>query len=99
MGIMSKGLLILFRFFEVAFAAVVAGVFGHYLNYRDSNVDSGSRIIYSITLAGISLVVALVFFPRFEYSFYSFVLDLILFVCWIVDFGLLVNVGPFLQLI
>lgn len=85
--------MLVFRLLEVAFAAVVAGIVGNYLNYRDSNVDSGSRIIFSITIAGISLFVAILFLPIFGFAFYSFALDLILFICWIVDFGLLVSVS------
>jgi hypothetical protein len=93
MASVSKGLMVVLRFFELAFAAIIAGIIGHYLSSRDSSVDSSSRIIYTITIASISLLVALVFFLPFSYTFYSFVIDIILFICWIVDFGLLTNVG------
>ena len=83
--------MVILRLLEISFAAVVAGIIGHYLTLQDS--DSSERILYTIVLAGISLFFALVFLPPFKYSFYSFTIDFILFICWMVDFGLLVNVS------
>jgi hypothetical protein len=80
------------RFFQLSFATVIAGIVGHYLTLRGD--DANSRIIYSITLAGISIFFALLFLVLFKHSFYAFAIDFILFICWIVDFGLMANVNP-----
>jgi hypothetical protein len=53
------------------------------------------RIIYAVTIAGISIVCSIVLLPPFRHTFYAFPLDIILFVLWMVAFGLLGNVSQF----
>ncbi|KAH8817219.1 hypothetical protein F5884DRAFT_245515 [Xylogone sp. PMI_703] len=92
MGAASKTLSVLLRFWELACAAIVAGIFGRFLHILDvANVGGSSRIIYAEVIAGISIVAALVLFPPLRYSFWCFPVDFILWVCWLVAFGLVVN--------
>lgn len=94
MGSTTQAILAVFRLFQLAFATVIAGVIGHYLTFRGS--DASSRIVYSVTLAGISMFFALLFLILFRHSFYAFAIDFILFICWIVDFGLMASVSALL---
>jgi hypothetical protein len=94
MGTVSKVISVVFRFIELVCAVIVAALIGRYLTYvDDAHADSGSRIIYAIVLAGISILAALVLFVPWMGSFWAFPLDIILFIMWIVAFGLLVNVS------
>jgi hypothetical protein len=94
MGTVSKVVSVVFRFIELVCAVIVAALIGRYLNYvHDAHADSGSRVIYAIVLAGISILAALVLFVPWMGSFLAFPLDIILFIMWIVAFGLLVNVS------
>jgi len=51
------------------------------------------RIVYAVTIAGISIFCSIVLLPPLRYTFYAFPLDLLLFVAWMVAFGLLVNLA------
>lgn len=94
MGTASKGASVFLRFVELVSAAVVAGLIGEYLhNIDNAHAHANSRIVYAITMAGISLVASIVLFPPLNYTFFFFPLDYALFVCWMVVFGLLANVS------
>lgn len=94
MGTASKVLSGLFRLVELGSAIIVAGIVGRYLSYvDDADVNAGSRIIYTIVIAGISILAALVLLVPWQFTFFAFPLDAILFIMWIVSFGLLVNVS------
>jgi hypothetical protein len=94
MGTASKVCSVILRFGELASAAIVVGILGRYLSIlANANVDAGSRIIYSEVIAGISLFCSIIFFPPLMYSFYCFIIDFCLFICWIVAFALLCNVS------
>jgi hypothetical protein len=96
MGFASKVISVLFRFVELVCAVIVAAIIGRYLNYvHDAHAGSGSRIIYAIVIAGISIVAALALIVPWMGSFWAFPLDIILFILWIVAFGLLVNVSKY----
>jgi ABC-type glycerol-3-phosphate transport system permease component len=93
MGTASKVVSVFFRFMELSSASIVAGILGAYLHYiDDAHVGKNGRIIYSIVIAGISIFFSLVLAPPLRYSFYAFPFDFAMFVCWIVAFGLLINV-------
>jgi len=94
MGTASKVLSMVFRVGEIICGAIVAGILGQYLHVLDdANVDANNRIVYAISIAGISIFFALLLTPPVKYSFWAFGLDFALFVCWMVAFGLLVNVS------
>ncbi|KFY39730.1 hypothetical protein V495_05768 [Pseudogymnoascus sp. VKM F-4514 (FW-929)] len=92
MGSGSRVISVIFRLMQLVSAAVVAGTLGHYLhNIHEAGVGSNRRVVYAIAIAGISIFFALVLTPPLTYSFYAFPVDFAIFVCWMVAFGLLVN--------
>ncbi|KIW94374.1 uncharacterized protein Z519_04350 [Cladophialophora bantiana CBS 173.52] len=92
MGVGSQVASFCLRIGEVICAAIVAGILGYYLHLLDdANAHANGRIIYTQVIAGISILAALVFMPPLKYSFWAFPLDFALFICWIVSFGLLVD--------
>src|ERR1700761_616784 len=94
MGTASKVVSTIFRFGELASACVVAGVLGRFLyELSFAHVGAASRIVYAEVLAGLSITFSIVFMPPLLYSFYAFPLDFIMFVMWMVCFGLLANVS------
>jgi hypothetical protein len=99
MGTGSKIASVTFRIFELISAAVVAGLVGEYLHHEsNAHARAEPRLVYTIALAGISLVVCLICMIPLKFAFYGFVLDAILFIMWMTAFGLLVNVSWFLSL-
>lgn len=95
MGVTSKIVSFVLRIVEVASAAIVAGLVGQYLHYLTmANSWASSRIIYTEVIAGISILFSLLFMPPLKYSFYGFAIDLALFICWMVAFGLLASASP-----
>ncbi|KFZ24074.1 hypothetical protein V502_01450 [Pseudogymnoascus sp. VKM F-4520 (FW-2644)] len=92
MGTASRAVSVIFRFMELVSAAVVAGILGNYLhNIHEAGVRNNSRVVYAISIAGIAIFFSLVLMPPLRYSFFAFPLDFAIFVCWMVAFGLLVN--------
>lgn len=85
---------VLFRIMQLVSATIVAGLLGHYLhNLHEGGGANNSRIIYAISIAGIAIFFSLLFMLPLKYQFYAFPLDLIMFILWMVAFGLLVGVG------
>jgi hypothetical protein len=80
------------RLAELAFAAIVAGITGDYLHSVSgtSTWDQG-RFIYTEVVAGLSILLALIWLFPFSGSFIHWPADLFISVCWWVSFGLLVN--------
>lgn len=94
MGATSMVLSVILRIWELSCAVIVTGIVGQYLHYLDlANAQPSARIVYTIVIAGISILVSIIFMPPLKYSFYGFIIDAILGVCWMVAFGLLVNVS------
>jgi len=92
MGSASKVCSVIFRVSELISAAIVTGIVGNYLyNLSDANAHAGSRIIYTEVLAGLSILLSILFMPPLKYSFYGFILDFAFFIMWMVAFGLLCN--------
>lgn len=94
--IASDILSFLLRVGELAFSATVAGITGWYLHQIRSVSDwSKKRFIYTEVVAALSILFSLVFLIPFTRSFMHWPIDLVLFVLWMVAFGLLVNfIGP-----
>jgi len=100
MGAASQALSVVLRILELSCAAIVAGIIGQYLHYLAlADAQAGSRIVYTEVIAGISILFSIILMPPLKYSFYCFAIDGILFICWMVAFGLLANVSLSLFLI
>lgn len=83
---------IILRLAELVFAAIVAGLNGNYLHSVEG-VDAWDikRFIYTEVVAGLSILLAIIWLIPFSSSFIHWPADLILSVCWFVSFGLLVE--------
>lgn len=79
---------------QLVFAAIVAGITGAYLHatQNTSSWDNG-RYIYTIVVASLSLLFALIWLLPFSGSFIHWPMDIFLSILWFVAFGLLVNVS------
>ena len=94
MGTGSKVASVCLRVSELICAAIVAGVEGHYLYLVNQANDSpNGRIIYTEVIAGLSIAFSLILMLPMKYSFWGFPLDFALFICWIVAFGLMMDVS------
>jgi hypothetical protein len=86
---------------ELAFAATVAGLTGEYLAANHESDWSQKRFIYTEVIAGLSILLALLWLLPFSGGFIHWPVDLLISVAWFVAFGLLVNVSfstlPFLS--
>jgi len=74
----------------------VAGITGAYLNsisYVSNSDATKARFIYTEVVAGLAILLALLWLVPFSGTFIHWPIDFLLFVCWIVAFGLLVNVS------
>lgn len=96
MPVISRLASIILRVAEIAFAAVVAGVIGHYLaqlNHSSGDVDwwPESRWIYTEVIAGLSILLGLIWLIPFSSGFFSWPLDIIISLAWFAAFGVLVD--------
>ena len=86
-----------FRLAELAFAAIVAGITGHYLaSVSDSSADPShtwpeGRFIYTEVVAGLAILFAIIWLFPFSGSFIHWPTDIFISILWWVAFGLLVN--------
>lgn len=82
----------IFRLAEIAFAAIVAGLTGKYLHATEgtSSWEQG-RFIYTEVVAGLSILLALIWLFPFSSSFIHWPADFLMSVMWFVSFGLLVD--------
>jgi hypothetical protein len=94
MGVASKATSVTLRVLQLISASIVAGILGrllHLVHVAHGHFDN--RLVYAITLAGLSIFFALCLILPFLYSFFAFPLDIIMFILWMVAFGLLEGVG------
>ncbi|ELR03432.1 hypothetical protein VC83_07205 [Pseudogymnoascus destructans] len=90
----SRAASVVFRLMQLISAAIVAGLLGRYLhNVHEGGGFNNRRIIYAISIAGIAIFFSLLFMLPLKYQFYAFPFDFIMFILWMVAFGLLVNLG------
>lgn len=80
------------RLAELAFAAIVAGLTGEHL-HDTQNVSAwdNGRHIYTIVVAAISILLAIVWLFPFSGSFIHWPTDFIISLMWFAAFGLLVD--------
>lgn len=70
---------VIFRFFQLSSAAIVAGIVGWALHRIDTgNGSSNGKLIYVELVAAMSIVVSIVLIVPFEYVFKAWPLDIIL---------------------
>ena len=97
MGTATKVISVLLRIGECICAIIVIALLGRFfyiLNLANASVDG--RLVYSSVIAGISIFLSIILVVPMKYSFFAFPLDGIVFICWMVAFGLLANVSIFL---
>ncbi|RYP50550.1 hypothetical protein DL768_003946 [Monosporascus sp. mg162] len=90
--ILTDLLSMILRIAELVFAAIVAGVNGRYLRII-SDLDSWyqARFIYTEVVAGLAMLLALIWLFPFSGSFVHWPVDLFISICWFAAFGVLVN--------
>lgn len=94
MGTASKVISVLLRIFELCCAGIVLGILGHFFHVLHlGNGSADGRLVYAEVIAGLSVAFSILLVPPLTYSFYAFPLDLAIFICWMVAFGLLDNVS------
>lgn len=93
MGTISRVLSTLARFLALASSVIVAGLLGRFVHHlRRFGYSGGSKVIYVLSLSGISIFFALLFLVPLKFQFWAFPFDFAMFVMWIVAFALLTNV-------
>ncbi|ETN41699.1 uncharacterized protein HMPREF1541_03635 [Cyphellophora europaea CBS 101466] len=92
MPVLSRMISIPLRIGEIAFAAVVAGIIGSYMD-RNSSSDNWphARFIYTIVVAAISMLLGVIWLIPFSRGFFTWAVDIFLSLCWFAAFGLLVQ--------
>ncbi|ESZ90685.1 integral membrane protein [Sclerotinia borealis F-4128] len=80
------------RIGELAFSAVVAGLTGSYLHsIRGHSVWTKKRFIYTEIIAALGILVSLLLLLPFTWNYIHWPLDLLMFILFMVAFGLLAN--------
>ncbi|KAJ5573968.1 uncharacterized protein N7459_008395 [Penicillium hispanicum] len=92
MPVISRLASIVLRVAEIAFAAVVAGIIGHYLaSFDEIDPWPQARWIYTEVIAGLSLLLGLIWLIPFSSGFFSWPLDILISLAWFAAFGILVD--------
>jgi hypothetical protein len=92
MPVVSRLVSMVLRFAELVCACVVAGIIGSYLDhYGDANAWPERRFIYTETIAGLSILLSLVWLLPFAGGFLHWPMDIVISAAWFAAFGLLVN--------
>jgi len=90
MGTVHKILSVTLRIFEFVCSAIILGLLAKFFHLIDIvHGPTDSRLVYAISMASISVALAIVLSLPLKYSFYLFPVDFALFICWIVCFALL----------
>lgn len=92
MPVVSRLVSIPLRIAEIAFAAVVAGIIGHYLaSFSDIDTWAQARWIYTEVIAGLSILLGLIWLIPFSSGFFSWPWDILISFAWFAAFGILVD--------
>ncbi|KAK3995217.1 hypothetical protein QBC44DRAFT_366743 [Cladorrhinum sp. PSN332] len=90
MGSAHKVISASLRVFEFGFCVIILGILARFFYLLDQiDGPTDSRLVYAISMAAISVVLAIILFAPTKFSFWCFPLDIALFICWIVVFALL----------
>ncbi|OAA33553.1 integral membrane protein [Moelleriella libera RCEF 2490] len=76
---------------ELVFAAIVAGVTGDYLHKSQGTAWDHARFIYTISVAGLSILLGLIWLFPFSSTFTHWPVDVFMSLLWWAAFGLLAN--------
>jgi hypothetical protein len=82
------------RVAEIAFAAIVAGITGSYLNdvkMDDENRWVQARFVYAMVVAALSILFAAIWLLPLIHRILHWAIDIFLSILWFVSFGLVVN--------
>ncbi|PHH77897.1 hypothetical protein CDD82_3303 [Ophiocordyceps australis] len=84
---------LILRAAELAFASIVAGVTGQYLHNAKASASAWAlgRWIYTETVAGLSILLALIWLFPFSRTFTHWPIDLLVSILWWAAFGLIVH--------
>ncbi|KAJ9293986.1 hypothetical protein DTO271G3_7362 [Paecilomyces variotii] len=92
MPLISRVVSIFLRIGEICFGAIVAGIIGWYLHHYDSTHSwPRARWIYTEVVAGLSVLLGLLWLIPFASSFFVWPIDVILGLAWFAAFGVLVD--------
>ncbi|KAA8909775.1 membrane-associating domain-containing protein [Sphaerosporella brunnea] len=90
MAIAPRLLSVFLRAGELICAVIVAGIIGHYIHVQDMNGWwPGDRFIYTEVVAALSMLTALILLVPFTWALTPLPWDFVMFLLWIVSFGLL----------
>lgn len=76
------------RFLQFVSAIIVVGIIGHYLDVM-SGTWPGGRFIYSVIVAALATILALILLIPSVWDLTLYPLDFLMFIFWIIAFGLL----------
>ncbi|KAK0723580.1 hypothetical protein B0T26DRAFT_603004, partial [Lasiosphaeria miniovina] len=87
-GTASRGLSVFLRLGELTCAAIVVGVVGRlfYLIDQGGSIDPNPRLVYTMAVAGLTILFSLFFMPPLAYAFWAFPVDFFFFVAWLAAF-------------
>jgi len=92
MPVMSRLASMALRVAQLICACVVAGIIGSYLHgFSKAHAWPQDRFIYTEVIAGVSILLALLWLLPFAGGFIHWPMDLLLCAAWFAAFGLLVN--------
>lgn len=89
--VLSRVVNVILRLAQLVFGAIVAGITGWILRHSTKQTPQLGRWIYTTVIAGITILVALLWLIPFSSSFVHWPFDLFMSVCWFIAFGLIVN--------
>lgn len=76
---------------ELVFAAIVAGVTGDHIHKSNASAWHLGRFIYTVTVSGIAIFLALIWLFPFSGTFVHWPVDIFVSILWWVAFGLLAD--------
>lgn len=92
MPVITRIVSLALRVGELIFATVVAGLIGSYLHDFDKkNAWPKKRFVYTEVIAGVSILLSLLWLLPFASSIFGWPMDLILAAAWFAAFALLVD--------
>jgi preprotein translocase subunit SecG len=76
---------------ELAFGAIVLGITAWYIDHSANSSWADGRFIYTLVVSCLAVLASLIWFLPTTNSFSHYAFDFLLFVLWIISFGLLVD--------
>lgn len=95
MAVLERIISIVLRAAQIGFAVIVAAIIGLHLHRADSSAWSMARLIYTEVVAGIAILLGLIWLLPFSSTFTHWPVDIFVSVLWWAAFGLLVDVSSY----